>query len=382
MKQAILNQKLLNAVIGVALKDVALFKAMYDQQYNVIEFRYLPIIPKNKTITDEYKEQMSFLSKYLNARETGMFEKLLHILKTGVAIDNTFSYPYGNSIKWLHIVVQNFLDIILISMDDITEKKLSEETIRQLNRVLVIKSEKLELLNAELKTFGNIAAHDYSDTLRSAYIQLEFIIHNDGRNLSNAGRANIRRAQAGIQKMKLLTEDIVTYTQIPALNGEVSPVDLNDILANVLGNMHEIIAETGADIIVGPLPTIQGFTYLLFLLFYNIIANAIKFKRKNESPVIQIRYSQANRIPGKMSSTNETYRKISIIDNGIGFEQKDAENIFIIFYQLNDKFKYKGSGVGLAICKKIMAVHNGFITADSTPGEGTSIDCFFPQLKE
>jgi len=380
MKQAILNPKLLNAVTGVALTNVALFKAKYDQQYNVIEFHYLPIISKNKKITTDYKEQISFLSKYLNARETGMFEKLLDLIKTGVALDDTLSYSNGNSNKWLHIVVQNFQDIILISMDDITEKKLLEETIGQLNRLLVIKSEKLELLNTELKTFGNAAARDYSDTLRNTYIQLEFIIHNDSHNISDAGRANIRRAQAGIQKMKLLTEDLVSYIQIPVLPGEVSPVDLNEILARVLRNMHEIIAETGAGIKVDSLPTIQGFASLLFSLFNHIIDNAIKFKKKNESPVIQIRHSQANRISQKIYSTSETYEKISIIDNGIGFEQKDAENIFTVFNQLNDKFK--GSGVGLAICKKIMVVHNGFITADSVPGKGTTFDCFFPLLKE
>ncbi|AEV98620.1 hypothetical protein A4D02_21255 [Niastella koreensis] len=380
MKQEILNQKILNAVTGVALNNVALFKAIYDQQFNVIEFHYLPIISENIKLTDEYEEQISFLSKYLNARETGMFEKLLYLIKTGVAIDDTLSYSNGNSNKWLHIVVQNIRDIILISMNDITEKKLSEETIRQLNRLLAIKSEKLKLLNAELKTFGNTAAHDYIDTLRSTYIQLEFIIHNDGSKLSDAGRANIRRAQAGIQKMKLLTEDLVTYMQIPALNDEESPVRLNEILANVLRNMHNIITETGAEIIIDPLPIIQGFAYLLFLLFSHIIANAIKFKRENEIPAIQIRCCQTNGVPAKVSSTNETYSKISIIDNGIGFDQKFAENIFAIFYQLNNKFR--GSGVGLAICKKIMSVHNGFITADSAPGSGTTFDCFFPQLKE
>ncbi|MET0573199.1 MAG: ATP-binding protein [Pedobacter agri] len=270
---------------------------------------------------------------------------------------------------------------IISFTNSINKQKQSDETISQLNRMVVNKSEKLESLNSELKTFGSIAAHDYLDALRSTYTQLEFIILNDARNLSDAGKANVRRAQSGIQKMKLLTEDIVAYSQIPSLDDKASLVDLNEVLKNVLYNMSKTIEETEADIICDQLPVVQGFTYLVFLLFYHVIANAIKFRNKNVKPVIQIAYNQVSRGPEKKLSSNGTYEKISIKDNGIGFEEKNAENIFIIFYRLNDKSKYKGSGVGLAICKKIMDIHNGFITADSIPGKGTTFNCFF-QSKE
>jgi signal transduction histidine kinase len=271
---------------------------------------------------------------------------------------------------------------IISFTNSIDRKKHSDETITHLTEVLINKNEKLESLNSELKTLSNIAAHDYIDTLRSTYTQLEYIILNDARNLSDAGKASIRRSQSGIQKMKLLTEDLVAYTQIPFLEDQVSPVDLNEVLRNVLDNMSKKIYETEASIVCDRLPTIPGISNLFFLLFYHLIDNSIKFKRKSDKPFIQITHKQVDRIPGKTSLSNGIYDTVTVTDNGIGFEKKDAESIFIIFHRLHDKFKYKGSGIGLAICKKIMEVQNGFIIASSVPGKGASFNCFFQQIKE
>jgi light-regulated signal transduction histidine kinase (bacteriophytochrome) len=113
-----------------------------------------------------------------------------------------------------------------------------------------------------------------------------------------------------------------------------------------------------------------------------LIDNSIKFKRKSDKPFIRITHKQVDGIPGKTSLSNGIYDRITVTDNGIGFERKDAESIFIIFHRLHDKFRYKGSGIGLAICKKIMEVQNGFIIANSVPGKGASFNCFFQQIKE
>lgn len=239
--------------------------------------------------------------------------------------------------------------------------------------------QKLEALRAEQTMFSNIVVNNYKETLKNAYVSLEFIISNDAGNLSDSGKANIRRAQAGIQKMRLLTEDIIHYTQIPFPEGEGSPVDLNVVLKNVVSDLSVKIRDTKTRIEGDQLPTIRGFQYLLSLLLFHLIDNAIKFHRKNVEPVIEITRRQGmtpyNSYP---SSKEKNYECISITDNGIGFDKKEAENIFNIFYRLHDKSRYKGSGMGLAICKKIMNLHNGFITAESVPGRGSTFNCFFP----
>jgi signal transduction histidine kinase len=253
-----------------------------------------------------------------------------------------------------------------------TKVMSAEEKIQEQARLL-------ETLHTELTTFNNIIVNDYRETLKNAYISLEFIISHDAGKLSDAGKANVRRAQAGIQKMRLLTEDIISYMQIPFPEGEGSPVDLNAILQNVISDLNVKIRDTKTKIEGDRLPTVCGFQNLLSLLFFHLIDNAIKFHRKNAVPVIEITcrqdvapYNSYPLLKGK------NYERVSISDNGIGFDKKDAENIFKLFYRLHDKSRYKGSGLGLAICKKIMHLHNGFITAESVPGKGSTFNCFFP----
>ncbi|MGK4569323.1 sensor histidine kinase [Flavobacterium sp. 3HN19-14] len=140
------------------------------------------------------------------------------------------------------------------------------------------KNKELEALNSELKTFNDIAANDYKETLRSLYINLENIIKADSANLSDSGKANVRKAQTSIQKMKLLTEDIVSFSRIPTLDSNISTVDLNEILQNVLGEMSEKIKESNVRIDAEKLPVLQGMPMLISLLFFHILDNAIKFR--------------------------------------------------------------------------------------------------------
>lgn len=522
MKPTIAKQHLLNAVSDIALEGIAIFKAIRDEQNNVIEFRHWTMSKTRKPIPDRrsLKEKM-FLSTCLNARDSGIFERLQHVVNTGEILDSIFFYLSEAGSKWLHIKARKFQDDILVSMNDVTEQKLiekrikeqahfirevtlatpdviqvidiekqkvvyvnrtmyedlgysagvikemtmeelrvlhhpddldkllafresfntlddtsvkeyvgrvrakngswvwlrnhgkvfnrneagevtqylmisqnitkeksaeeeltassrqSDQAINQLNKVLVNKNEKLESLDSEIKSINKIAAHDYANMLKTTYIQLEYIILNDARHLSDAGKASIRRAQAGIQKMKLLTEDIVAFTQIPSLDGEPSPVDLNEIVRIVLDNMSEKIKETEAHIVCDQLPIVPGHANFLFLLFYHLISNSIRHRIKQVTPAIRIRYSRTKRIAKDKSLSNSIYEKISIIDNGIGFESKDVDIIFDIFYRLSDKSKYKGTGVSLAICKKIMNLHNGYITAYSRLGKWSIFSCFF-----
>jgi light-regulated signal transduction histidine kinase (bacteriophytochrome) len=279
----------------------------------------------------------------------------------------------------------------LVISQNITKEKFAEESltasrlqsdqaINQLNDVLINKNEKLESLDSEIKTISKIASQDYIDTMKTTYIQLEYIILNDARHLSDAGKASIRRAQSGIQKIKLLTEDVVAFTQIPSLDGEPSPVDLNEIVRTVLENMSEKIKEVEAQIVCDLLPTVPGHKKFLLLLFYHLIGNSIKLRIKQVAPVIRIKYSRAKGTTENKFLSKGKYEKISIIDNGISFEPKDAGIIFNIFYRLSDKSKYKGTGVGLPICKKIMDLHNGYITAYGRPGKGSIFNCFFHLL--
>src|SRR5258708_7526219 len=198
--------------------------------------------------------------------------------------------------------------------------KQAEEKIMQLNRALFSKNRELEALSSELKTFNTIAANDYNETLKHLYNSMEFIVNNDARNLSDAGKANIRRAQASIQKMKLLTDDIISFSKIHS-EEQMTLVDLNDILTIVLSGLDEKIKADNAVVLSGSLPVITGYPPLISLLFYHLISNAIKFRKKEINPIIEVRHSveKGSEIEHSAAIKDIVYNMISLINNGSGF---------------------------------------------------------------
>jgi PAS domain S-box-containing protein len=261
----------------------------------------------------------------------------------------------------------------MIGVDmDVSLAEKSEKTITGLNK-------ELRLVNAELKNFATIAANNYSETLRHLYIFLELIVTQDARTLSNSGRANLRRAQSAIQKMKLLTDDINRYLQLYDLGVHKAVIDPGKIIQSALSSMSKKVDESNATIELSSLLPLQADPLLFSILITSMVDNAIKFRKLVVPPVIKISCSRADEInafPG--ASKDVPYIILSIADNGIGFREEEAEKIFELFSQLNTQGSYKGSGIGLAICKKIMDMHDGFITAEARMAQGATFYCYFP----
>jgi signal transduction histidine kinase len=211
---------------------------------------------------------------------------------------------------------------------------------------------------------------------------MEFVVSNEGSRMSNTSRANIRKAQAAIQRMKLLTDDINHYLALYDVQTKRLNADPNQLLQSVLSQMNGKIEKVGAEIQSAKLPSLTIDPYLFQLLLTQLLDNAIKFREPSTTPVIKIAYGGKDHIhaPGN-ASNGKIYDIISISDNGIGFDKKDQEKIFELFYAVHDKSKYKGSGIGLAICNKIMAMHGGFIKATANPGKGAMLQCYFPVEK-
>src|SRR6185295_15147429 len=261
-----------------------------------------------------------------------LFDQFVDVIETGEPLDMIFQHQENGQNGWYHVKAQKFNNGLIVHREDITVAKQAEEKIMQLNTALFTKNRRLEALSSELKTFTTIAANDYNETLKHLYNSMEFIINNDARNLSDAGKANIRRAQAAIQKMKLLTDDIISFSKIHS-DEQMVLVDLNELLVVVINSLDEKIKADNAVIRSESLPFVKGYPPLISLLFYHLISNAVKFRKEESDPVIDITHSMKNgsEIEHSEALSDLTYKLISINDNGIGFDPQEGEKYLQCF---------------------------------------------------
>jgi len=254
---------------------------------------------------------------------------------------------------------------------------------RQINLLIITQeeekyrklSELLSQTNSELENINWISTHDLQEPLRKIQLIASRILSKDEQISVNAQDA-IQRMKASASRMQTLLIDILKYTRLKHTDEVVEIVNLNHILSEVKIDMAETINEKSAEIIVDALPEIKGMTFLLRQLFSNLIANSIKYSSPDTKPVIKI---TPNHVPVNFKPNDSTlYNVIYVADNGMGFDQQYAETIFNIFTRLHSSPDYRGSGVGLALCKKIMQNHNGHISASSSVGQGTVMSLYFP----
>jgi len=182
--------------------------------------------------------------------------------------------------------------------------------------------------------------------------------------------------------MQSLINDLLSFSKQAVSAADFKDVDLNMLLKEVIAGLEIEIEKTGADIQVAMLPVICAVPSLMHQLFHNLLSNALKFRKKSVTPAIKIsaeKIKEANDRYAAFIHTNSIYYKITVADNGIGFDQAYAKDIFTVFKRLHSYHEYKGSGVGLSICKKIIETHNGFIIAESKVDEGSTFVIGLPQ---
>lgn len=235
---------------------------------------------------------------------------------------------------------------------DITELRQIENELRRSNQ--------------ELQQFAYVASHDLQEPLRMVTSYLQLIEQRYGGQLDEQAHEFIEFAVGGAARMKQLITDLLTYSRVQTSREEFRQVNLNAIVETVLQNLDSMIEETQAVIESETLPTISGNPTLLTQLFQNLINNALKF-RGEAAPHIEIHARRA----GLMW-------QVSISDNGIGFDQRYADRIFVLFQRLHAQTRYTGTGIGLAICKKVVESHFGEIWVESETGVGTTFTFTLP----
>jgi PAS domain S-box-containing protein len=263
-------------------------------------------------------------------------------------------------------------------MHDVSDFVVATDQLTALNRKLETKNSELEQKTEEITSFAFVASHDMKEPLRKIHTFADWLQETEREWLTQQGKTVLDKLHASVKRMEHLIDDIFVLTKIHSDMHREEDVDLNNMLTQVMDDMADQINETGSVIHAKKLPVIKANSNQLFYLFKNLISNAIKFQKPGSVPQVTITYEIVEGKEVKLNETGEEYLKLSFADNGFGFDQRYAKKIFQVFQRLHGKHEFEGTGIGLAICKKIIENHNGTITVKSEEGKGSVFSCYFP----
>jgi len=261
----------------------------------------------------------------------------------------------------------------VVIFKDVTDRKRAEETLSR-------KAAELARSNAELEQFAYVASHDLQEPLRKIQAFGDRLkTRCDAVNLQD-GRDYLERMQSAAARMQTLINDLLTFSRVISASQPFVPVDLHQVVRGVLSDLEVRIEQKKASIEIGELPTIDGDPLQMRQLLQNLIGNALKFQPPGGQPVVRIN-ARILKSPFAGTPDEDPYAEqceLTIQDNGIGFEEKYLEKIFAVFQRLHGRNEYEGTGVGLAVCRRITDRHGGTITAKSKLGEGATFIVTLP----
>ena len=254
---------------------------------------------------------------------------------------------------------------------DITQRKLTEDQLRS-------SALSLGQSNRELEEFATVASHDLQEPLRKIRSFVSCLRDEQAATLNADGRDYLDRIQNAATRMTTLVADLLEFSRVSSKGKPFIPVDLNEVIAGVVSDLEARFVQTGGHAEILHLPTVASDPIQMRQLLQNLLGNALKFHKRHETPVVRISAEISHDVDSSGSPQASGTCRILVTDNGIGFDEKYAERIFTMFERLHGRGKYEGTGIGLAICRRIAERHGGTIVAQSTPGEGSTFIVTLP----
>jgi PAS domain S-box-containing protein len=276
------------------------------------------------------------------------------------------------------LVVKNEITGVLLMARNISEVINSNIRLEEMNKTLEKKNAELNQSNKELASFSYIASHDLQEPLRKIQTFTGKLLESETNAISERGKDYFKRIMSASSRMQNLINDLLNYSRLDSNKMDFTYTDLNAVIEDVIKNFSDLIEDKKVIINIGFLPSLYVLPLQIHQLFSNLIDNSIKYSKPNYRPCITISAEFLKDYEVKDDSPRD-YWKITFTDNGIGFEPAYNEKIFELFSRLHSKMEYSGTGIGLAICKKVVENHHGMIRATGAPGEGTSFQIFIPE---
>jgi PAS domain S-box-containing protein len=263
--------------------------------------------------------------------------------------------------------------LVSAAVRDISERKQAQERLEAF-------AEQLRRSNRELEQFASVAAHDLQEPLRKIQAFGDRLKSKCEEALGDQGRDYLERMQSAAARMQNLIDDLLAFSRVTTKRKPFQPVDLGQVVKEVISDLEGRIQQTCGQVEVAAMPTVDADLLQMRQLFQNLMSNGLKFRRTEEPPVVKIEA----KILGEMDRPFNGFGhdcplcQITVQDNGIGFEEKYLDRIFEVFQRLHGRQEYEGTGMGLAICRKIAERHGGTITARSQPGTGATFIVTLP----
>ncbi len=280
--------------------------------------------------------------------------------------------------------VRNEKGLVVRWLGTCTDIDDSKQQAEKLEELVDSRTVALRRSNEELEKFAYIASHDLQEPLRKIQAFGDRLNTRYKAGLGEQGQDYIARMLDSAGRMRRLIDDLLSFSRITSKVQPLAPVNLNAVVRDVLSDLEIRVAQSGGRVEVGPLPTLPADSVQMRQLFQNLVSNALKFQRPGVPPVVTVKAEPLREFPpdppsnGTNSTPHRTGFRITVADNGIGFEAQYADRIFELFQRLHGRHQYEGTGLGLAICKKIAERHGGAISAKGYPGEGSTFIIDFP----
>jgi signal transduction histidine kinase len=295
---------------------------------------------------------------------SGLYAILLFIVGRGQKI-----------LRWQHTQMQEQQDSLEQEREQLKQEIANRERIEQelseANADLETSKQDLERSNQELEKFAYVASHDLQEPLRKVQTFADRLASKYTDKLGDDGKLYLERMQESTGRMRVLIQDLLAYSRVRGETKDFVTVDLNEVVGEVVSDLEVRLEQSGGRIEVGDLPALQGDPLQMRQVFQNLIGNALKFKQPDVAPEVKV---SAKRV-------GDDY-EISVKDNGIGFEQHYADRVFEVFQRLHGRSDYEGTGIGLAIVRKVMEKHGGSIRVESSPGQGSQFFLTLPGAKQ
>jgi len=352
----------LDSILNSARFGIASYEPIRNNDGKITDFLITYTnweVPANFGLTPEDVIGKTCSEVYPGIFKNGVFEKMVAAMESGRPDAYEIEVMRNGESLWLSAAIEVVNGSVNMTSKNITSEKQAALHLENMNKMLARKNE-------ELASFAFIASHDLQEPLRKIMMFISRILEKE-KDFSPQSQMYFSNITTAAQRMQNLISDLLTYSKLDADPLSKEKVDFEEMLAEATAELddHESV------VIADKLPVINAIPSQINQLLTNIIGNSVKYRK----PEIDLKITVTSDV---VEHNRKKYYKVSIADNGIGFDPQYKEKIFEVFQRLHGKQEYSGTGVGLSICKKIMENHNGFIEADGTPGEGAIFSMYFP----